>query len=141
MKQRYQKHIITIRQSLADQLVAHAQAVAGECCGFLLGAQNSRISTHVIPAKNTASNPGIEFSIDPLEYMCVERFADENELEVLGIYHSHPNTAALPSASDQLNAHPNLSYVILSVLNGRFADMRSWRLNSRCNFDEEIILS
>ena len=47
-------------------------------------------------------------------------------LELLGFYHSHPDHPARPSQYDLDHAWPSFSYVIVSVMAGEPADMRSW---------------
>jgi proteasome lid subunit RPN8/RPN11 len=74
-----------------------------------------------------------------MEYLNAERYAAENNLKLLGFYHSHLDHPAIPSESDRLAAYPELSYVIVSVTNRRFKDIRSWRLNTSAGFDEELI--
>jgi proteasome lid subunit RPN8/RPN11 len=59
---------------------------------------------------------------------------------LIGFYHSHPDHPARPSQFDLEHAWPNFSYPIVSVLDGRAADLRSWRLRAdRTAFDEEPI--
>ena len=58
----------------------------------------------------------------------------------LGFYHSHPDHPAVPSQFDLDHAWPNLSYVIVSVRDGRPGELRSWRLRRRSlAFDEEAV--
>jgi proteasome lid subunit RPN8/RPN11 len=61
----------------------------------------------------------------------------ENDVQLLGIYHSHPNHPAIPSEHDRVAAQPFFSYVIISVENGVVKNTRSWVLNSDSQFDEE----
>jgi len=64
----------------------------------------------------------------------------EQGLEVIGWYHSHPDHPARPSDFDREHAWPWYSYVIVSVMSGRPADMTSWRLNDdRQNYAAENI--
>lgn len=123
------------------ELVADAEITSDECCGFLLGYERGhRVVTNVIPATNTAGNKSVEFRVDPLEYLRAEQFAEKLGLELLGVYHSHPNTAAIPSESDRRDAQPHFSYVIVSTRAQHFDHIRSWRLNQNREFEEEIII-
>jgi proteasome lid subunit RPN8/RPN11 len=69
--------------------------------------------------------------------MLAEKFAVENDVQLLGIYHSHPNHPAIPSEHDRVAALPYFSYVILSVKDGSIDHIRSWRLNDVSQFEEE----
>jgi proteasome lid subunit RPN8/RPN11 len=125
-----------------NELVASAESTPEECCGFLLGHEREgRIVTAVIPAQNVAENRQVHFEVDPLEYLRAEQYAAKHNLELVGIYHSHPNSPALPSETDRRKAQPYFSYVILSVVGQRFEHIRSWRLNHLQQFEEEPIIS
>lgn len=133
---------VTIDNDRLNELVSNVEGTSEERCGFLLGHdRESRIITTVVPALNVATTDRhLRFEVDPLEYLRAEVYAAGHQLELLGIYHSHPNTTALPSETDRRAAHLYFSYVILSVIDHRFADIRSWRLNHRNEFEEETIL-
>lgn len=134
-------HIVRIDKERLNELVAHAESTSDECCGFLLGHdREGRVVTTVLPAENMSVDRSIRFEVDPLEYLRAEQYAAANHLELLGVYHSHPNSTALPSDTDRREAQPYFSYVILSLITQRVADIRSWRLNSQGQFDEEIVV-
>ena len=60
------------------------------------------------------------FEISGKDYMQAEKFALDNDVLLLGIYHSHPNHPAIPSEHDRVAALPYFSYVILSVTPGQY---------------------
>jgi proteasome lid subunit RPN8/RPN11 len=133
---------LTIDNDRLSELVSYVEGTSEERCGFLLGHDEaSRIVTAVVPALNVAATDRhLRFEIDPIEYLRAEQYAAVHQLELLGIYHSHPNTNAIPSETDRREAQPHLSYVILSVMEQRFADLRSWRLNHALEFEEETVI-
>jgi len=113
-----------------------------ECCGFLFGKeeQDKRKITSVLVVTNSKDgDKSRRFEISPRDYLKAESYADENGLELLGVYHSHPESPALPSETDRLAAQPYFSYIIVSVMNKRVDDIRSWRLNNEFQFEEEKI--
>ena len=114
-----------------------------ECCGFLLGTedeQGGRTITDLIVVENAKEgDKRRRFVIAPGDYLKAELFAEEKGVILLGIYHSHPNHPAIPSEHDRLAAQPYFSYVIISVMNGEPAAIRSWRLNDQEQFEEEPI--
>ncbi|MFV2015077.1 MAG: Mov34/MPN/PAD-1 family protein, partial [Candidatus Heimdallarchaeota archaeon] len=83
-------------------------------------------------------------NIDPLELVRLEDELDEIGLQLLGIYHSHPNHPAKLSETDFKFAWPNLSYTVLSVQQGTADLMTSWRLemngSEKVKFIEEKII-
>lgn len=133
--------MLYIEKALVDDLIALAEPLKEECCGFLFGYESleDRIVSKTMVAENVADNKIDRFEISPMEYLKAERFADLNNLRLLGIFHSHLDHPAIPSESDRLAAYPDLSYVIISVTNQKFKDIRSWRLNASTRFEEELI--
>ena len=61
------------------------------------------------------------------------------ELDLLGVYHSHPDHPSQPSEHDLRSAVPGFSYIIVEVRNGRPMTLRSWTLNNERRFDEEPV--
>ena len=114
-----------------------------ECCGFLFGVEqeNGERNISLVSQVNNAKegDKRRRFEITGRDYMRAERFALENELTLLGIYHSHPGHPAIPSEHDRVAAQPYFSYVILSVVRNRVDHIRSWRLNDASIFEEEKI--
>lgn len=111
-----------------------------ECCGFLYGKakDGSRDVSEAVPVRNrNEENKGRRFEVSPADYMRAEQYADENGLELLGVYHSHPDHPARPSEFDRKKALPWFSYVIVSVGAGEKKDITSWRLNADHHFLEE----
>jgi proteasome lid subunit RPN8/RPN11 len=130
-------------QSLANDIMAEDAigSFPDECCGFFYGtedARGNRIVTHVLVVNNAKEgDKRRRFEISPKDYLRAEQFADENNLQFLGVYHSHPNHPAIPSETDRLSAQPYFSYIIISVYNKEVTDIRSWRLDASFPFDEE----
>jgi proteasome lid subunit RPN8/RPN11 len=117
------------------------KAFPDECCGFMLGREDgagNRVVSSVLPINNSArENRRRRFEISPRDYLKGEQHAMDHHVELLGIYHSHPNHPAIPSEHDRVAAQPWFSYVIISVGEDEVKDIRSWRLNSNSQFDEE----
>ncbi len=118
------------------------QSFPFECCGFLFG--NEESDNRLIKSIQRVINISGEdkrrrFSISSLDYIQAEKHAEENDLILLGIYHSHPDHPAIPSETDRLSAQPYFSYVIISVMNNKISHKRSWRLNEINQFEEEHI--
>lgn len=115
------------------------EAYPEECCGFMFGPDDDpREITLAKPVNNMRDeNRERRFEIDAKDYMAAEKFADDNEILLLGVYHSHPDHPAVPSEYDLRQALPFFSYTILSVKKGKLRDLRSWRLNDERQFEEE----
>ncbi len=125
---------------LLEQIRRHLEAgYPNEACGVLLGKDG--VVTEIAMADNTRTDSARNrYLIDPLAYLKIERAADQRGLEVLGIYHSHPDVAARPSQFDLDHAWPNLSYLIVSVVKGKAVESNSWLLREdRSQFDQEAV--
>lgn len=110
-----------------------------ECCGFLVGhnAEQQATVKMTITVKNAAaSNQHCYFLIPATNYIAAERFAESNNLSLLGVYHSHPNQAPLPSGTDLRFALPNFFYVILSVRDKEVTEIKCWQLGKEEHFEE-----
>ena len=118
------------------------KAYPDECCGFLFGTEKNedRTITAILIVTNAKDgDKRRRFEIAPKDYIKAERYADENNLALLGIYHSHPNHPAIPSEYDRVAAQPYFSYIIVSVADADIKTIRSWRLNDEQQFEEEKI--
>jgi proteasome lid subunit RPN8/RPN11 len=134
---------------LAEKIRQHgAETYPHECCGALLG-RDSEIRSetsgrevlglHALVNRRDDS-PRNRFSVTSDDVRDAEKVAREQDLDVIGWYHSHPDHPARPSEFDREHAWPWYSYIIVSVLNGAPRDMTSWRLNDdRAEFSSEAL--
>ena len=80
------------------------------------------------------------YLITPQDMLRGEKVADEMNLEIVGIFHSHPDHPNQPSDFDREWAVPWYSYVITNVAKGKAVQSRSWQLEEdRASFMEEVI--
>jgi proteasome lid subunit RPN8/RPN11 len=134
--------MIFLDEPILKRLISIAEASDEECCGFIFGSDNrdTRHVMAVIEVKNNSTFDKREhFEISPLDYMQAERFAEFNKMNLLGIFHSHPASPAIPSQTDLKAAQPYFSYFILSLRNKKFKMLRSWTLNDSNQFEEESL--
>jgi proteasome lid subunit RPN8/RPN11 len=127
----------------------HAESVyPEECCGILLGKMTglSKTVVEVIPTVNTWEkaesdevdrNKNSRYSIDPQDIFTAQKRARELHLDIIGFFHSHPDYPAIPSTCDRTQAWEVYSYPIVSVINGKVSEIKSWVLDSDGIFQEE----
>jgi proteasome lid subunit RPN8/RPN11 len=100
-----------------------------ECCGLLLGryGADGKVVTETYPISNAREESAKRnrFLIEPVELMRGERYARERDLEVVGFYHSHPDSPAVPSQYDLDHAWPTYSYIIVSTREDEATDLFS----------------
>ena len=110
--------------------------------GFLLGelAANRTVIRDIIQVDNVFAEEEQyhRYAMTPQDWMRLEDEADDRGLVLVGYYHSHPDSPAIPSEYDREHALPNFLYIITSVEMGRASDMRVWKLRAdRSVFDSE----
>jgi len=136
---------ITIQEACKQDMSNHAEAVfPEECCGAMLGRDDTsgkRVVTKILRVENTKdANRERRFLIEPKALLQAERTARAEGLDVVGIYHSHPNHPSKPSDFDRDHAMPFWSYLIVSCMQGKTASVQSYRLlEDRSAFSEESI--
>lgn len=136
---------LNISYDLLRAIHAHGEgAYPNEGCGLLLGrvAGDDRRVIDLLPIHNGREPEAAHnrYLITPQDMLRGEDVAAERGLDVIGIFHSHPDHPAQPSEYDREYALPWYSYIITSVEQGRAIVSRSWLLNEdRAAFSEETI--
>ncbi|MDX1437481.1 MAG: M67 family metallopeptidase [Anaerolineales bacterium] len=137
--------IIELEQTLLEEIQRHGeQAYPEEGAGLLLGRSGggSRRAVQILPRTNSREEQARHnrYLISPQDILQAEIIAESRGMDVIGVFHSHPDHPAEPSEFDREWAMPWFSYMITSVAGGRAQDSRSWRLSDdRSRFDEEEI--
>lgn len=139
--------MLKLSDELHNKIKAHgAASYPFEGCGLLLGQvdQGHNIVTEIRPMDNVwpvEEEKPIRFSIDPQAWQQAELEAMINGLDVIGIFHSHPDDVPVASPRDLAWASwPGYSYMITQVLEGKPTYSQSWQLKAdRSGFDEEEI--
>jgi proteasome lid subunit RPN8/RPN11 len=135
--------MLYLKTIIKKNLIADAiNTFPDECCGFLIGTddEKDRLIEEIIIVDNAKDgDKRRRFEISPKDYMKAERYADDKNLKLIGIYHSHPNHPSIPSEHDRIQAQPYFSYVIIAVRENEFVNLQSWRLNDCQQFEEEAI--
>ena len=128
-----------IERAAVEMVIAHARDEApDECCGLLLGSATRIERAH--RANNLDASPS-RFLIDPQDHFDAIRAARAAGRQVVGVYHSHPSTAAAPSATDLADAtYTEYAYVIVSLASDR-PDVRLFRLQAGQFVEEPLEVS
>jgi len=119
---------VVITREAGDAIKAHAfEARPEECCGLLAG-DGDVIST-AYRLRNEADRPETRYFAAPEDLFAAMKAMRQGGLEMMGIYHSHPNSAAYPSKSDvELAFYSDCVYFIASLA-GDF-EMCAFRINN-----------
>ncbi|MBV6623909.1 MAG: M67 family metallopeptidase [Rivularia sp. (in: Bacteria)] len=135
---------------------SHAQnTYPEECCGVVLGSISGdrKIVVEVIPTQNAWDSQSADdfsgsdldrskkrrYTIAPREMLQLQKTSRERNLNIIGIFHSHPDYEAIPSEFDRKYAWQEYSYIIVSVQKGQPTDVNSWVLDDNSVFQQEEI--
>ena len=134
---------LRLPETLCDRLTAFARrGYPEETCGLLLGTRND--AEHVVAEVRQARNLNVErandrYDLDPEDFIAADREARAAGLDIVGVWHSHPDHPAKPSLTDLASAWPRWSYVIVAVGPEGVREIRCWELN-RNDFQEEEVI-
>ena len=112
------------------EMVEHARSTyPNECCGAMLGAtENGRKIVRVgVPLENAFDgSQTARYELRNEDLLAADREARKRGLELIGIYHSHPDCDAYFSKTDLKNSCPWYSFVVISIKGGAFDHARSF---------------
>lgn len=112
-----------------------------EVCGVLIGAP-ARGGTRVHAVRHGINlerdRPHERFLLDARTLLEADRDAAAAGLEIVGVWHSHPDHPARPSVIDRRHAFSGWSWVIVSVNGQGCVEIRSWRLEGDTFLEESL---
>ena len=91
--------IVLSREHLQQLQQLAKDSLPNESCAFLLGTGGSEVTVQEVMPMQNADNSRVSFTIPPDEILRAYRMADGKNLQVAGIFHSHPSQP-LPSSTD-----------------------------------------
>lgn len=125
-----------------DIILNHAiQGLPNEACGLIAGLvreDEKHIEKVYLLTNIDASNE--HFSMDPKEQLAAIKDIRLNEFQLLGNFHSHPESPSRPSEEDKrLAFDTKMDYLILSIIDQRKPVLKAFLINENKNVTEEII--
>ncbi len=122
--------MIEIETKPWQAMVLHAEKTyPNECCGAMLGRtlNGKKVVTEVLPLENAFhGSQGSRYELRPQDLLAADREAHTTGLDLIGIFHSHPDCDAYFSKTDLENACPWYSFVVLSIQSGKFDHAKSF---------------
>ena len=114
---------VILSKPQVQSLVKHSRDTApNESCAVLFGniINGDVLVKEIFLAKNIEASP-VNFTIAPEELIFAYKTAEEKKLDVIGIFHSHPDSVAYPSLTDKKYMETNpVPWIIFSNLNNEF---------------------
>ena len=89
---------LRVAVGVLEMIGEHARtSLPDECCGLLLG--DEAFVRLAWPARNELRSP-TRYRVDPRDYLAAVRYGRRRGLDVVGAYHSHPDSPPVPSRTD-----------------------------------------
>ena len=135
---------LEISQAIVDAIVAQSRdEYPNECCGVILGPAGSGKAERLKPMFNSAMSPTF-YEFDSKDLLALYREVDDNDEEIVVIYHSHTETEAYPSRTDiAIAGEPGAHYVLVSSREeiAPAIEFRSFRIVDGVVTEEEVSIS
>jgi proteasome lid subunit RPN8/RPN11 len=137
---------VILRSEQLSEISRHGEATyPEECCGILLGRETDGVRSieRLMSIDNQwdSVDRGERFLISSRDVLLAEREARRTGLDVLGFYHSHPDSPARPSEFDREHAWPWYTYLIISIEAGHAGQLNGWQLRDDRSGYETVSLS
>ena len=121
---------VVLTQKEKDKLVAHAiEQQPNESCAMLLGKKvDNDWNVKEVYLTENIDNSQTNFTISPEELLRGYQLAEKMQLELVGVFHSHPNSDAIPSSTDKKFMENNpVPWIIFSGANN---NLKAYLLDS-----------
>lgn len=122
--------MIEIERKPWQTMVLHAERTyPDECCGAMLGRalDGKKVVIEAVPLPNAfEGRQGDRYQLRPEDLLSADKAARSRGLDVIGIFHSHPDCDAYFSKTDLKHSCPWYSFVVLSIHNGKFDHAKSF---------------
>jgi len=138
--------VLSLPRRQVDRIIAHARRDhPDEACGVIAGPDGSDRPVRLVEMTNADRSPTF-FRFDPAEQFQLYRELDDNDEEIVVVYHSHTATEAFPSRTDiSLATEPQAHYVLVSTREGADVEgpveLRSYRIVDGQVTEEEVTIT
>jgi proteasome lid subunit RPN8/RPN11 len=126
--------MIKINSGAWETMVAHAQSTfPDECCGVMVGkidGDEKQVTTAIALENAYKGKQEDRYEIRPEDLLAADKNARAEGLDLIGIFHSHPDCDAYFSKTDLENSCPWYSFVVLSIKGGKFDHAKSFLPNA-----------
>jgi proteasome lid subunit RPN8/RPN11 len=123
---------------MSETIIAHAWAgFPDEVCGILAGRRGQAIALY--RGRNVSSTPRVAYELD-LDTLALQIGFANDDMEMIGIYHSHPTGPETPSTTDiEQSYYPDAVYLICSLADQFRPTLRAFRIVNGGFFEVQLI--
>jgi proteasome lid subunit RPN8/RPN11 len=135
---------LTIPRSVAEELLIHARSeLPNEACGLLAGDLQIGRATAFHPARNAEASP-LRYDVHPDDLVRIVFGIEDANEDLVGIFHSHTHTPAVPSPTDLRTAqYPDAFYVLATLSDpdaGPADALRAWRIIGGASSEVPLVI-
>ena len=117
---------------LARAMLDHARAeLPNEACGLLSGSLSTGVAVAYHPARNSERSP-LRYNVDTDDLLRITFEIEDADRDLVGIFHSHTHSPAVPSATDlRVAMYPDPFYVLATLADPDASperSLRAWRI-------------
>jgi len=135
---------LEISRQFVDAILAQSRTeYPDEACGVILGPVGTGKAQRIKPMINAAHSPTF-YEFDPKDLLALYRDLDDQDEEIVIIYHSHTDTEAYPSRTDIAYAgEPGAHYVLVSTRAeiAPTTEFRSFRIIDGIVTEESLVIT
>lgn len=133
---------LVVPASVAAAMLDHARAVApAEACGLLAGDASEGRAIAFHPARNEHASP-LRYSVHPEDLVRIVLGLEAAGEDLVAVFHSHPSSPAVPSASDVREArYPDALQVLATLRPGPSEPaLRAWQVRDAGSFEVPLVI-
>ena len=135
---------LTVSAAIAEQMLAHARSeVPNEACGLLAGDLVTGVASAYHPARNAEASP-LRYDVHPDDLVRIVFGIEDAGEDLVGIFHSHTHTPAVPSPTDLRTAqYPDAFYVLATLSDpdaGPAEALRAWRIIGGASSEVRLVI-
>jgi proteasome lid subunit RPN8/RPN11 len=128
--------VVKMKKSDYDKILEHCRlGLPNEACGLLAGTIDGEVKTVTGVYLLTNVDASREhFSMDPKEQLAALKDARANGVQIIGNFHSHPESPSRPSEEDKRLAYDSsIEYLILSLMDDEQPVFKAFGIDSEKN--------
>lgn len=135
---------LVLTPALAEELMVHARSeVPNEACGLLAGDLTSGRASRYLAARNVEASP-LRYTVHPDDLVRIIFGIEDAGEDLIGIFHSHTHTPAIPSPTDLRGAqYPDAFYLLVTLADPAApaqAALRAWRINDGASREVPLLI-
>lgn len=132
---------LRLSQQQVQTIVEHCiHTLPDEACGLIAG--YGELAESIIPINNASENPKRHYRMDANEQLKALKLIDSENLDWIAVFHSHPDSAPIPSQEDirvaELNT-PGIIHLIVSLKHNK-SRLQAWHIHDGQVDEVELLI-